>query len=107
MKTVNIRLFVKPNRSSMESWLEHRFGAKRRDDFRLFVLDNGDTRVFLKKSSERATMLMSFNGRYAKTLPSSFERVLREFSEEFGFLLIAEHPRTDNGGWYCVFPSNQ
>ncbi|MCH9836523.1 hypothetical protein K0U83_12720 [bacterium] len=98
---VHIRFFVKPNRSAMETWIEDKFGGTRQNDFRVFVKANGDTRVFLKKSSERAMMLMSFNGRYANSLPYSFDKTLRDFSEEFGFALIAEDTRT--GGWYCSF----
>ena len=68
----------------METWIEDKFGGTRQNDFRVFVKANGDTRVFLKKSSERAMMLMSFNGRYANSLPYSFDKTLRDFSEEFG-----------------------
>jgi len=94
---VHIRLFVKPNRSAMETWLEGRFGGSRRRDFRVYVKSNGDTRVFLNRSSERAMTLMSFNGRYAKTVPSSFDRVLGEFCDEFGFLFIVG----GRSGWLC------
>ena len=101
MTTLNIRLFVKPNRSAMESWLEHKFGAKRRDDFRLFVLANGDTRVFFKRSSERANRLMRFDSDYATRLPMAFDSVLHAFCKEFGFLIVAEDKRMD-GAWFCV-----
>jgi hypothetical protein len=104
LKSVHIRFFVRPNIDGMAAHLDEATGCEHRKDYRLRVSQNGNTTVLLNQKSERAMTLLHAGGRYAKTLPSSYEVFLNLFMDEFGFGAI-KHDR-ENGSWLCIKAGN-
>jgi len=104
LKSVLVRLFVKPDRAAMIEFLNKRSGCTHREDYRLHINPNGNTLVLLNQESKNAMALMHREGDMAQVWPMAYDSVLHAFMKRFRFAAIKHDKHT--GSWFCIMEGN-